>query len=144
MQIKYLFILSHLLISILWVDPKGAEQVAVIDWVGGTIGLAHNYMSGEHFHDLQLGDTIYIVNEDHELVKLQVVMRGEYLFEGEPSVTGNLWVDGGMITISQLIEKYSSPGSLTLITCWPRGGETTGQLILKLSPVQENEAMHVR
>ena len=144
MQIKYLFILSHLLISILWVDPKGADQVAVIDWVGGTIGLAHNYMSGEHFHDLQVGDTIYVVNEDLKLIKLQVVKRGEYLFEGEVSVTGSLRVDGNLITLSQLIEMYSEKGSLTLITCWPRVGETTGQLILKLSPVEENDNAHVR
>lgn len=107
-------------------------------WEGGTICIAHNYLGGQYFVDLQVGDEIKVI-VDGVVEKYVVVRRGEYEFVETPRIdvanwNGLMWMDGKQVTRSEMIVEYSSKESITFVTCWQESNGLIGQIILQLKP----------
>lgn len=133
-QIKTIIILSHLLVTFGWGDPQEANQIAVTQWDGGTIWIAHSHLAGGLFHEISLGDSVHVVDEAGELIEYVVTQQGEYLFVGAPTLNGLLWVGDQKLRRTEVVKLYSDPRGIVLVTCYPRYGTTTGQRVLKLLP----------
>ena len=103
-------------------------------WDGGTTCIAHNYLGGQYFVDLQVGDEVKVM-VDGEFETYVVARRGEYEFVEAPPLdaanwNGLIWMDGKQVNRSEMVAEYSSKESITFVTCW----ENKGQIVLQLKP----------
>ena len=105
-------------------DPSRPHEIALAQWGSAYIGVAHNDKAGAAIY--QADDVRVLVAG--EWVDYQVVESGIFLCE---VVTPNC-------NDAVFMAMYE-PHAIILATCWPRGGETQGQWIIKLMPVKENE-----
>ena len=112
-------LISHMLFfsSPIYRDPSGAQEIALTQWGEAWIGVAHNNKAGGNFYE---ADTVRVLI-DNVWVEYQVVESGIYLCE-TPRPNCNDAV---------FIEMYE-PNAVILATCWPIGGMTRGQWIIKL------------
>lgn len=87
-------------------------------WNGGVMIYAHNYLAGKEFYHLENITALYSNGSTQEMV---VKDREVY--------TGTRW--------DEFITKYSSPETLTLVTCYPEVGTTSWRLIVELENQHE-------
>ena len=95
------------------------DEIAITQWGEAWIGVAHNDQAGAAFY--QAGDVRVLI--DNEWVEYQVVESGVYLCD-TPRPNCNDAVFSAMY----------EPNAIILATCWPRGGMTQGQWVIKLMP----------
>jgi len=100
-------------------DPSRPQEIALTQWGQAHIGVAHNNKAGAAFYE---ADTVRVL-VDNEWRYYQVVESGVYLCD---VVTPNC-------NDAVFMAMYE-PSAVILATCWPRGGMTQGQWIIKLMP----------
>ena len=106
----------------------------------GTLGLmAHNYLAGENFFQLQPGDIIQVVYGDGNIQKYAIydVQRYQAL---QPNSPRSQFVDldtNEKLTATQLFKRiYMGEHHLTLQTCIQQGSEDSwGRLFLLAEPI---------
>ena len=98
-------------------DPSRPQEIALTQWGEAWLGVAHNTMAGGSFYK---ADTVRVLI-DGEWMEYEVVKDGVYLCD-TPRPNCNDAV---------FIEMYE-PNAVILATCWPIGGMTRGQWIIKL------------
>lgn len=103
-------------------DPSRPHEIALTQWGQAYIGVAHNDKAGGSFYE---ADTVRVL-VDNEWRYYEVVKDGVYLCE-TPRPNCNDAV---------FIEMYE-PNAVILATCWPRGGMTQGQWVIKMLPIKE-------
>jgi hypothetical protein len=102
--------------------------------------LAHNYLAGQAFFDLETGDIIQVVYGDGSTQSYQVADVLEYQALSPNSATSS-FVDldsGATLSASQLFKSvYSGSGHLTLQTCIQKGSEDSwGRLFVIADPIE--------
>jgi len=114
-------IISHLLLfpSPITRDPSRPQEIALTQWGEAWIGVAHNTMAGAAFYE---ADTVRVL-KDNIWRDYYVVESGVFLCD-TPRPNCNDAV---------FIEMYE-PQAVILATCYPIGGMTQGQWIIKLMP----------
>lgn len=117
-------IISHLLFFPSPIDrePLGRD-IALTQWGQAYIGVAHNNKAGAAMY--QAGDVRVLIGG--EWVDYQVVASGVYLCD---VVTPNC-------NDAVFLAMYE-PRAVILATCWPRGGMTRGQFIIKMLPTLDS------
>ena len=120
------FLISHLLFfpSPIDRDPSRPQEIALTQWEQAWLGVAHNTMAGAAFYE---ADTVRVL-VDNEWRYYQVVESGVFLCD-TPRPNCN----------DETFRRMYEPDAVILATCWPRGGETRGQWIIKMLPVKEKE-----
>ena len=100
-------------------DPSRPQEIALTQWGSAYIGVAHNTMAGAAFYQ---ADTVRVLI-DNEWRYYEVVESGIYLCETvQPNCNDAVF-----------LRMYES-GAIILATCYPIGGMTQGQWIIKLMP----------
>ena len=114
-------IIAHLLFfpSPITRDPSRPHEIALTQWGQAYIGVAHNDQAGAAFY--QAGDVRVLIGG--EWVDYQVVESGVFLCD---VVTPNC-------NDAVFLAMYE-PHAVILATCWPIGGMTQGQWVIKLMP----------
>jgi len=100
-------------------DPSRPQEIALTQWSEAYIGVAHNTMAGGSFYEADIVRVLI----DEEWVSYQVVESGVFLCD-TPRPNCN------DVTFRRMYE----PQAVILATCWPIGGMTQGQFIIKLLP----------
>lgn len=105
----------------------------------GSIGLlAHNYLSGRFFSELQPGQTIELVygNGNVKRFRVTAVLRYQALSPRDPRSSFVDLATHERMSAAQLFEKvYGIPGRLTLQTCISRDGDVNwGRLFVLAVP----------
>ena len=100
-------------------DPSRPQEIALTQWGEGWLGVAHNTMAGATFYE---ADTVRVLI-DNVWADYEVVEAGIYLCD-TPRPNCNDAV---------FIEMYE-PQAIILATCYPIGGMTRGQWVIKLLP----------
>jgi len=95
------------------------DEIAITQWGQAWLGVAHNDQAGAAFY--QAG-TVRVL-KDNVWRDYYVVESGVYLCD-TPRPNCNDLVFSAMY----------EPEAIILATCWPRGGMTRGQWIIKLMP----------
>lgn len=109
-------------------------------WQGGTLIYAHNYLSGAEFYNLDIGEIVTAYYSDGSTKEFEVVKKDAYAF-GNPVNKSELRVDYQWVEMGKVISMYSAPDSITLFTCYPEDGQTTGRLLVELSPYQTRDVV---
>ncbi len=100
-------------------DPSRPQEIAITQWGQAYIGVAHNTMAGGSFYE---ADTVRVL-VGGEWVDYQVVESGIYLCETvQPNCN------------DETFKLMYEPNAVILATCYPIGGMTQGQWIIKLLP----------
>lgn len=100
--------------------PTDPDQAGVIYWDGGTMIYAHNYLAGGLLYDMRAGDTITVTTEDGE--------EKEYILLRKTVTAPENWI--------RSIISYSSPTSITFVTCWPEfPAAQQGNLLAQFVPI---------
>lgn len=81
--------------------------------------LAHNYLAGEEFYELEIGDRLFIQNDSH--LSGYSVYAIDYYEIINPKLYRNLET-GKVLGANSIIERYYRDTDLTLQTCIERGG----------------------
>ena len=115
-------IIAHLLFfpSPITRDPYRPQEIALTQWEQAYIGVAHNTMAGAAFYE---AETVRVLIGG-EWVDYQVVESGVFLCD-TPRPNCN----------DETFLRMYEPGAVILATCYPLGGMTQGQWIIKLLPV---------
>ena len=101
-------------------DPSRPQEIALTQWGEAWIGVAHNTMAGSAFYE---AETVRVLIGG-EWVDYQVVESGVFLCD-TPRPNCN----------DETFLRMYEPGAVILATCYPLGGMTQGQWIIKLLPV---------
>ena len=101
-------------------DPSRPQEIALTQWGQAYIGVAHNTMAGAAFYE---AETVRVLIGG-EWVDYQVVESGVFLCD-TPRPNCN----------DETFLRMYEPGAVILATCYPLGGMTQGQWIIKLLPV---------
>jgi hypothetical protein len=104
-------------------------------WQGGTLIYAHNYLSGVEFYNLEIGEIVTAYYSDGSTKEFQVIKKDAYAF-GNSDDKLEMRVDQQWIEMGKVINMYSAPDSITLFTCYPEDGQTTGRLFVELNPLE--------
>ena len=115
------FLIAHLLFfpSPIDRDPSRPQEIALTQWGQAYIGVAHNTMAGGSFYE---ADTVRVL-VDNEWRDYQVVESGIFLCD-TPRPNCN----------DETFRRMYEPNAIILATCYPIGGMTRGQWIIKLMP----------
>jgi len=119
-------IITHLLFfpSPITRDPSRPHEIALTQWGQAYIGVAHNTMAGAAFYE---ADTVRVLIGG-KWVSYQVVESGIYLCETvQPNCNDAVFL------------RMYEPQAVILATCYPIGGMTHGQWIIKLMPERNND-----
>ena len=100
-------------------DPSRPQEIALTQWEQAYIGVAHNTMAGAAMY--QAGDVRVLIGG--EWVDYQVVESGVFLCD-TPRPNCN----------DETFLRMYEPQAVILATCYPRGGMTRGQFIIKMLP----------
>ena len=100
-------------------DPSRPHEIALTQWGSAWLGVAHNTMAGAAMY--QAGDVRVLIGG--EWVDYQVVESGVFLCD-TPRPNCN----------DATFRRMYEPQAVILATCWPIGGMTRGQWIIKLIP----------
>ena len=101
-------------------DPSRPQEISLTQWGEAWIGVAHNTMAGAAFYE---ADTVRVLIGG-EWVEYEVVESGVFLCD-TPRPNCN----------DETFLRMYEPGAIILATCYPLGGMTQGQWIIKLLPV---------
>ena len=101
-------------------DPSRPQEISLTQWGEAWIGVAHNTMAGAAFYE---AETVRVLIGG-EWVDYQVVESGVFLCD-TPRPNCN----------DETFLRMYEPGAVILATCYPLGGMTQGQWIIKLLPV---------
>jgi len=108
----------------------------------GVIGLlAHNFLSGSNFYEVNVGDVITIANGDSEIQQFKV--SSVHTFQAlSPNNTSSRFVNQATseeISATQLFQKmYQGDPHLVLQTCIAKDGEPSwGRLFVIAEPVED-------
>ncbi len=102
-------------------DPSRPQEIALTQWEQAYIGVAHNTMAGAAFYE---ADTVRVLIGG-KWVSYQVVESGIYLCETvQPNCNDAVFL------------RMYEPQAVILATCYPIGGMTRGQWIIKLVPIK--------
>jgi len=104
-------------------DPVRAHEIAFTQWEQAYIGVAHNNLAGGTFYE---ADTVRVLVDGY-WVEYQVVMSGVYLCD-TPRPNCN----------DETFRAMYEPQAIILATCYPIGGMTRGQWIIKMLPIKES------
>jgi hypothetical protein len=111
----------------------------------GTLGfLAHNFLSGGLFFDLQMGDTISVVYGNGD-IKYFMVLEIKRYRALDPTSTTSSFIEIGdgnpTLRVNQLFDRiYAQPGNLVLQTCFLAFGDRLGgRYFVIAGPVQADE-----
>jgi len=99
------------------------DEIAITQWGQAWLGVAHNDQAGAAFYQ---ADTVRVL-KDNVWRDYYVVESGVYLCD-TPRPNCNDLVFSAMY----------EPEAIILATCWPRGGMTRGQWIIKMLPALDN------
>ena len=114
-------------------------EFAMAKKYGVTGILAHNFLAGKVFFDLQLNDLIQVVYGDGstQTYKIVDVLHYQALSPDSPTSSFTDLDNGETLSASQLFKKvYAGNGQLTLQTCIQVGSEDSwGRLFLIAEPV---------
>jgi len=106
----------------------------------GVVGLlAHNYLAGKHFFEIQMDDIIQVVYGDEKVEKYQVVAIQRYQAL-QPNSPHSEFLDldtSQRLTATQLFKKvYTGEHHITLQTCIQEGVvDTWGRLFIIAEPI---------
>ena len=100
-------------------DPSRPQEIALTQWGEAWLGVAHNTMAGGSFYE---ADTVRVL-VDNEWRYYQVVESGVFLCD-TPRPNCN----------DETFRRMYEPDAVILATCWPIGGITRGQWVIKLMP----------
>ena len=101
--------------------PTDPDQAGVIYWQGGTMVYAHNYLAGGLLYDMRTGDTITVMMDDGS--------EQEYILLRKTVAAPENWI--------RSIIAYSSPKSITFVTCWPEfPAPYQGNLLAQFVPIE--------
>jgi len=106
-------------------DPSRPQEIALTQWGEAWLGVAHNTMAGAAFYDTN-SDTRLLIGG--EWVDYQVVESGVFLCD-TPRPNCN----------DETFRRMYEPQAIILATCYPIGGMTRGQWIIKLMPERKND-----
>ena len=103
--------------------------------------LAHSYLAGTHFYDLQAGDIVTAIYSDGTSEQLEVKRTDIFIARASLDAIGgtNFMFDNGQ-TVSQVFDEYASPETITLITCYAgdKGfAVVTGRIFIELQQVTD-------
>jgi len=106
----------------------------------GTTGLlAHNYLSGKHFYQLEIGDVVDIVYGDGSVRSyvIEDIQKYQALQPKSPSSSFQDLDTGAKLTATQLFKKvYMGSHHLTLQTCIQKGSEDSwGRMFIIANPI---------
>jgi hypothetical protein len=107
----------------------------------GTIGmLAHNYLAGEQFDELVIGDEIYLVYGDNQFTTYTIVSIENYQALSPHSPTSDFvrLDDGSKLSATDLFYRvYGQEDALVLQTCIENEGELSwGRLFIIAEPTE--------
>ncbi len=106
------------------ITPTQPDQAGVIYWDGGTMIYAHNYLAGGLLYELKEGDIITATFEDGR--------EREYVLMLKRVIEPDRW--------HKAIVTYSSPNTLTFVTCWPEfPAPQQGNLIVQFAPLEKDK-----
>jgi len=101
--------------------------------------LAHNYLSGRHFSDLEIGDKVKLVYGDGDIKEYQIadIQRYQAL---QPNLPNSQFLNlstGEKLSASQLFKRvYTGNHHLTFQTCIQEGSEDSwGRLFIIANPI---------
>jgi len=119
------FLISHMLFfpSPIYRDPSRPQEIAITQWGEAWLGVAHNNKAGAAFYE---ADTVRVLIGG-EWVDYQVVESGVFLCD-TPRPNCN----------DETFRRMYEPNAVILATCWPIGGMTRGQRIIKLLPTLDS------
>jgi hypothetical protein len=106
----------------------------------GSLGfLAHNYLAGAHFFDIQVGQVVTLIYGENRLVTYRVNQIRRFQATS-PTSPYSSFVDldrGGVLTYSELFyQTYGVSGQLVLQTCIAAEGDPSwGRLFILATPV---------
>ena len=100
-------------------DPSRPHEIALTQWGAAWLGVAHNTRAGAAFYE---ADTVRVLI-DNEWRYYQVVESGVFLCD-TPRPNCN----------DETFLRMYEPQAVILATCYPLGGMTRGQWIIKLMP----------
>jgi hypothetical protein len=112
----------------------------------GTFGLlAHNYLAGEAFSDLESRQVLYLVYGDGNIEKYSVRQVLRYQALSPHSVTSD-FIDletGERLSASKLFLKvFNRPGEVVLQTCiYADGDASWGRLFIIAVPIEEHDPL---
>ena len=92
-----------------------AQSVMLVKWKETDYILAHNWLAGRYFYELNIGDTVLVLRDNSE---------------------SKYTIKSIRVTSMTLYEDDFHPG-LYLVTCWPKNGRPIGRLIIELSKKAE-------
>jgi len=105
-------------------DPSRPHEIAITQWGEAWLGVAHNTMAGGSFYE---ANTVRVL-VDNEWRDYQVVESGVFLCDApRPNCNDETFL------------RMYDPQAVILATCYPIGGMTQGQWIIKLMPIKENQ-----
>ena len=105
-----------------WYVSKKENVVTQFSLANNVTLMAHNYLAGEQFLDLDVGDTIYLMTKDGLMV--YSVYDIDYYETISYTRYRDLETDK-VSTIYEIVEKHYSNTSLTLQTCLEKDGDWT-------------------
>lgn len=101
--------------------------------------LAHNYLSGRHFSDLEIGDKVKLIYGDGDIKEYQIadIQRYQALQPNSPHSQFLNLSTGEKLSASQLFERvYTGNHHLTFQTCIQEGSEDSwGRLFIIANPI---------
>jgi len=108
-------------------------------WPGGLLAYAHREKLPA-LYDIEPDTLITGVYADGSSKRFELVQRGELPHVEKQAINETYFMLNGEPTItSTVINYYSSPGTITIYTCWPKSGELQGGLFLELAPIVESD-----
>ena len=120
------FLIANLLFfpSPIYRDPSGAQEIALTQWGEAYIGVAHNDMAGAALYQ---ADEVRVLKDN--------VWRDYYVAE-----SGIFLCDIPRPNCNdETFKRMYETGAVILATCWPRGGMTRGQWIIKMLPTLDSQ-----
>lgn len=102
--------------------------------------LAHDYLDGKYFSEIEIGDTIIYLDGDPSTRSLYKVTEIIAAQASDPqSVTTDLWIDGQWMDVAQAYERvgYTDQRKLVLQTCISTDVPAWGRLFVIAKPVVE-------
>ncbi len=117
-------------------------QFDMVKQMTGNLGLmAHNYLSGELFFDLKVGDEVQVIFGDGQVQNFKVDQILSFQALTPDSVYSDFvnLDDGSKLSASQLFEKaYGGTYHLTFQTCIRNGDESSwGRLFVIATPIDD-------
>ena len=103
----------------------------------GDIIIAHSYLAGTNFYDLNLLDHVTVEYSDGTFKLFEVRKISALIGDVPKTVTTKLFMDGAWVNVSDAILNHIHKDGIVMVTCLTNDhgrGEPTGRLFVELSP----------